>query len=94
MKVPEVILRASAIWVLIGTLLATLGLQGVNIPDWAPELFSQAVVDALLVAVGAALDFVQVIRTIFAKDGNDAEIQVLSASQARQFYINPFKQAA
>lgn len=93
MKIIDVIVKASAFWVMIGSLLITLGASGLNIPEWAPALFSQGFVDALLVALGSVITFVQFVRTIFA-GSSSAEVKTLSASQARVYYLNPFKIAA
>lgn len=94
MKIIDVVIKASAFWVMIGSLLITLGASGVNIPEWAPKLFSQGFVDALLIALGSVIDFVQFVRTIFAAKDSGGEVQTLSASKAAVYYLNPFKVAA
>lgn len=94
MKIREIILKASSFWILIGTLAVTLGMQGLHIPEWVPDLFSQGFIDALLIAVGAVLDFVSFVRVIFAP--RDTEVQALEVGKVKalSFYKNPFKMAA
>lgn len=95
-KIRDVIIKASSFWVLIGTLLISLGSAGVDVPTWVPELFSQAFIDNLLIVLGAVIDYVSFIRGIFAVTNNDdeADVQTLSTGKVISFYMNPFKMAA
>ena len=90
MKLKEIILKASSIWLLLGTLLVMLGSQGVNVPSWAAGLFSQAFLDALLIAVGGVVDFISLVRLIFA--GQDSgEASVSSTTSKWSYYTSPYK---
>ena len=68
-----------------------LATQGVTIPEWLPDLFSQSFVDATLAVVGAVITYFQFVRQIFASKSNDVGVKILSAGQKRSFALNPFK---
>ena len=94
MELPKWAIRAQAIWLLIGTLLATLGAQGIDIPEWSLQIFAQEFIDILMVAVGSVIGFLQFVRAIFAAKEPGAEVKVLSAGDKRKYMYNPFKIAA
>jgi len=71
--------------------LILVGAQGASIPSWLPDIFSQAFVDAVLVAVGAVINFYQFVRSIFVK--TDAQIKTLAADNKVSYFLNPFKVA-
>lgn len=89
-NLPKWVAKVTSVWVAIGSFLVILGTQGVTLPEWAPELFSQFFVDSFLQVFGAVITFIQVLRGIFASQPS-ADVQILSAGQKRSFAINPFK---
>lgn len=99
-KFKNFITKVTATWAAIGAALITLSATGfINIPDVIENLFSQNVSDALnvalqasLVALGAVIEFYQILRAIFAVEPIEGgEIKTLSASDKVSFTVNPFK---
>lgn len=90
-NLPGWVTRVSGIWVGIGTLIVLLGSQGVNLPGWTGELFSQTFVDEVLKLVGVIINFLGFAKLIFASKKAEGDVQILSAGQKNKFMFNPFK---
>lgn len=85
--------KVQAIWVAIGTILIALASQGMEVPDFLSKIFSDAFYAAFIAALGAVLNFFQLIRAIVANQAG-AAVKVLSSGDKVWYAINPFKIAA
>lgn len=90
-NLPSWVTKVTSTWVAIGAFLVVLGTQGINLPDVLADIFSQTFVDAFLQVIGAVLTFVQFVRVIFAKKGEEGAVQILSKNDKIKFALNPFK---
>lgn len=104
-KFKEFVAKVTATWAAIGSTLITLAATGfLSIPQPLLDLFSSGVAEgldialqAIVVAVGAAINFYQIVRVIFAAkeeapvEGAKTKIRVLSAEAKKSYAINPFK---
>lgn len=89
MNTPSWLTKAAALWVAIGSFLILIGAQGAALPSWLTGVFSQAFVDATIVAIGSVVTFYQFVRSIFVK----TDANILSADNKLAYFINPFKTA-
>lgn len=90
MNLPNWVTQIQQIWFAIGAFLVVLATQGVGVPAFLIDVFSEEIFNALLGAIGAVLTFVQVIRNKFASE-SDGEVQVLSKNAWVKYLANPFK---
>lgn len=91
MNLPSWIAKWSAAWIGVGTLLMIFGAQGVAVPQFLIDLFSQKTAEAVTVFIGAVIAFLQFVRTLAPK--SDAQIHARSAGN-KWAWANPFKIAA
>lgn len=91
-NLPAWMAKVQSIWFAVGVFISVLATQGIPIPelDIIQSVFSEAVWNAGIAAIGSVLSFVQIVRAIFAK-GADAAVKVLSVKDKRKYMFNPFK---
>jgi len=71
MGLPTWFNKVSSAWLMLGALLAGLAAQGLLIPPGILDLFSEAFIKAVEVALASTLSLWQVIRIIIAKFKKD-----------------------
>lgn len=92
MNLPNWVTRLQNAWVALGALLIVLGAQGVQVPQFILNIFSQEFVDNTLVVVGGVFTYIQYIRgQVLASVKNSVAVMALSVEKVRAFGLNPFK---
>lgn len=92
MNLPNWVTRLQNAWVALGALLIVLGAQGVQVPQFILNIFSQEFVDNTLVVVGSVFTYIQYIRgQVLAGVKNSVAVMALSVEKVRAFGLNPFK---
>jgi len=91
LELPKFVTKVAATWAAIGSLLIIITSQGVSLPTWVVDLFSQTFVDEALKLLGAIIDFLAFAKLIFGSKASESEISILSVAAKKKFAFNPFK---
>jgi len=92
-NLPAWVAKVTSVWIGIGTFLVLLGTKVVGLPDWAPALFSEHFVQATMILVGAVINYLQIVRGIFATHPS-SQAKTLSAGDKWSYALKPWKMAA
>lgn len=80
------------VWLVLGTILVGLGVESV----WKVNtefVFSQEFIDVTLVAVGAVIDYIAILKQKAIKAA-EASVTILSKKEALLFALNPLRSVA
>lgn len=90
-NLPEWVGKVTSAWIGIGTLLILLGSNGIAVPEWLSDVFSETFVNYVIAIIGSVINFAQFVRVIYNRAVGEVQVRVLSVKEKRTFVLNPFK---